>query len=89
MPENIWEGDLRSKLCHLDAAVTLGLAVAIFPGRVKELRGADDNLRETDAGGGGDGMDDGMDPGIETEDEASVVAIEDEIASREQDLSGS
>ena len=63
-------------------------AVAIPPLRGRELRRADDDLGESDAGRGAKSLDVHMYAGTQSKHQTGVVSIHHQITSRKQDLSG-
>lgn len=71
-----------------DAAVLGGKMVAIAPLAMRELRAIDNNLAQLDTGPSRNDLGGDVDAGIETEDEAGVVPVRDEVPTGEEDFAG-
>jgi len=77
------------KLGHRDSPSTLGLLVCVIPDGCFELWTLHRDLGGLDTAVCLDILNNDMDPGAEAEHQASILSIEDQIASSKQDLAWS
>ena len=79
---------LPFELSYLNTAVIFGFAVAISPLCFSKLRGADNDLRQGDAGRGGQCFDIYVYASVESKNQAGMIPVQDQIPAGQQDLPG-
>lgn len=81
--------NLRPQLSDSNPTTPLGKPVPIFPHGIPKLRTPHDDLAQGNTALGLNWLNLSVDPCIEAKDKRSVVAVQDEVATRDEDLAGS